>query len=113
MAHNTDNAHNSLTDNATTDGEDCSDASNTDAVVVRRRPNLNKTPPNPTQLRFYSSSWVDVLKDAKYKYRLCIHTEEPFPERSRDTLLVAHECLIEAIGRFQDEVKLQLDGGLS
>lgn len=72
---------------------------------------MNKTAPDPTQLGFYSGSWIDVLKDAKYQYRLSIHTDEPFPERSRDSLLVSHECLVEAIGKFQDEIKLPLDEG--
>lgn len=76
---------------------------------------MNETPPDPTQLRFYSGSWVDVLKDAKHQYRLYLHTEaeEPFPERSHNSITEARDCLLEAIGKFQDEVKLPLDEGLS
>ena len=68
--------------------------------------------PDPTQLCFYSGSWVDVLKDAKYRFRFCIHTEVPFPERTTDSLSVTHDCLVEAIAKFQDEVRLPLDEGL-
>ena len=107
-AHNVDNTHNTPTDD---DVDDHSDASNTNAGVVRRRSRLNNAQPDPTQLRFYSGSWVDVLKNAKYQYRLCIHTDEPFPERSPDSLSDAHECLLEAIGKFQDEMRLPLDEG--
>jgi hypothetical protein len=74
---------------------------------------VNNTEPHPTQLRFYSGSWVDVLKDAKYHYRLYIHTEEAFPERSRESLSEAHNYLLEAIAKFQKEVRLELDEGPS
>jgi hypothetical protein len=99
--------------NATDTDEDgnVSDTSNPDDNVgVRRR--SNKTESAPTQLGFYSGCWVDVLKDAKYHYRLHIHTEEPFPERSRNSLSVAHDCIVEACGKFQKEVKLELDESL-
>jgi hypothetical protein len=109
---NIDDTHNP-NDNATNsdDHGDASDASNTN-VGVRRRSSLNKTAPDATQLRFYSGCWVDVLKDAKYQYRFYIHTDDPFPERSRESLSDAHDCLVEAIAKFRDEIKLPLDEGL-
>jgi hypothetical protein len=105
--NNIDEAHATDSD----DHGDVSDASDTN-VGIRRRLNSNQTVPDPTQIRFYSGSWVDVLKDAKYQFRFCVHTEEPFPERTRETLTVAHDCLLEAIAKFQNEVKLPLDEGL-
>ena len=102
----THNGHVTDADNA----DDSDDSSDTN-VRVQRRSNLN-TAPLPTQLRFYSGCWVDVLKEAKYQYRLHIHTEDPFPERTRESLADAHECLVEAIAKFQQEVKLELDEGL-
>lgn len=106
--NNDDARHDNTVDTDDNDG-DVSDAAA--GITIRRRSNL-KTERLPTQLRFYSGCWVDVLKDAKYHYRLHIHTEEPFPERSRNSLTVAHERLLEAIGKFQEEVKLELDEGL-
>ena len=93
---------------------DVSDGSNPpDNTTIRvRRRNMNTTPV-PTQLRFYSGCWLDVLKDAKFQYRLYIHTEDPFPERSRDSLSDAHKCLLEAISKFQEEVKLELKESVS
>jgi hypothetical protein len=66
----------------------------------------------PTQIRFYGGCWIDVLKDAKHLYRLFIHTEEPFPERSRESLADAHQRLVDSIGKFQEETRLPLDEGL-
>lgn len=109
---NTRNTNNNDDDNTVDTDDNDGDVSDAAAgITIRRRSNL-KTERLPTQLRFYSGCWVDVLKDAKYHYRLHIHTEEPFPERSRNSLTVAHERLLEAIGKFQEEVKLELDGGL-
>ena len=69
-------------------------------------------PAQPTQLHFYHGCWVDVLKDAKDLYRHFIHTEEPFPEYSHDSLADAHGHLIDSIGKFQEEARLPLDEGL-
>jgi hypothetical protein len=110
----TNNLNNARNDAATnSDDGDISDASNAAAdanVQVRRRSNTN-TAPHPTQLHFYSGCWVDVLKDAKYHYRLHVHAEEAFPERSRDSLAAAHDCLVEAVAKFQAQVRLELDDG--
>ena len=104
--------HNTPTTNADDreDHDDASDASNTNVGVVKRRLNLNNAP-DPTQLRFYSGSWADILKDAKNHYRLFIHADDPFPERNRNTLVDAHNCLVEAIGKFQEEVGHPIDEG--
>jgi hypothetical protein len=106
---NIDHGPGDIGDRDTSDNE--SDASNTNAPVVRRRSNPKDSAPQATQLRFYSGSWVDVLKDAKNQYRLFIHTEGGFAERSRESLSEARNCVLEAIGRFQDEVGLPLDEG--
>ena len=98
-------------DNASDTDDDGDNPGGNTNVPVRRCQNLNNTVPIPTQLRFYSGCWVDVLKDAKYQYRFRIHTDEPFPEHSHDSLANAHESLIEAIGKFHAEVKLELNEG--
>ena len=36
----------------------------------------------PSQLRFNSGTWVDVLITAKNNYRLFIHTNDPFPKHT-------------------------------
>ena len=74
--------------------------------------NLKNTVPLPTQLCFYTGPWVDVLKEAKYQYRLFIHTEIPFLEHNRNTLSDAHICLVEAAAKYEEEVQIGLDGGL-
>ncbi|KAH9167798.1 hypothetical protein EDB89DRAFT_2074550 [Lactarius sanguifluus] len=54
----------------------------------------------PTHLRYYHGTpWYDVLVNAKSLYRMEIHTEasSPFPERSRENLGAAHDCLLEAV----------------
>ena len=58
----------------------------------------------PTQLSFYSGSWVDVLQGVKNLYHLWIHTQDPFPECNQNTLM-------DAIGRFEEEWKIPLDKG--
>jgi hypothetical protein len=73
---------------------------------------LNNTEPQSTQIHFYSGCWVDILKDAKYQYQFFIHIEKSFSERSRESLSDAHKCLVEAVRKFQDEMKLPLDEGL-
>ena len=66
----------------------------------------------PSQLHFYSGSWVDVLIAAKNNYRLFINTEDPFPERTAASLEDAHRSLLDTIGKFTEESKLPLDQGL-
>ena len=59
--------------------------------------------PHPNHLGFYSGTWHDVLVEAKFKYRLFIHTENPFPERNTNSLRDAHDCLLEIITKYQDD----------
>ena len=66
---------------------------------------------HPSQLHFYSGTWVDVLIIAKNNYRLFIHTNDPFPERMAASLEDAHICLIDAIGKFKEESRLPLNEG--
>jgi hypothetical protein len=54
----------------------------------------------PSHLGFYSGPWVDVLVHARNNYRKTIHTSDPFPERSAETLKVAKDILLEAIGLY-------------
>ena len=65
-----------------------------------------------SQLRFYSGTWIDVLIVAKNNYRLFIHTEDPFPERTVLSLEDAWACLLDAIGKFKEESQLPLDEGM-
>ena len=65
-----------------------------------------------TQLRFYSGTWVDVLIAAKNNYRLFIHNDDPFPERTASSLEDARNCLLDAVGKFKEEIRLPLDDGM-
>ena len=65
----------------------------------------------PTQLSFYSGSWVDVLQGVKILYCLWIHTQDPLPEHNQNTLTDVHACLMDAIGWFEEEWKIPLDKG--
>ncbi|KAH9165647.1 hypothetical protein EDB89DRAFT_2076601 [Lactarius sanguifluus] len=72
-------------------------------VAPKARSTRTFKPPEdakPTHLRYYHGTpWYDVLVSAKSFYRMSIHTEtsDPFPERSRESLGAAHDCLLEAI----------------
>jgi hypothetical protein len=89
------------------------DASDDDVQASNRAPRHSKglNDPKPSQLRHYSGPWVDVLVDAKHSYRLFIHTDDPFPERNSDSLNDAHNCLLEAIGKYVEEQNGTLDEG--
>lgn len=78
----------------------------------QRRSRTSNGDIRPTQLRFYSGTWVDVLIAAKNNYRLFVHTDDPFPERTAASLEDAHGCLLEAIGKFREESQLPLDQGM-
>jgi hypothetical protein len=81
-------------------------------IPTRAKRNSKKShhDPYPNHLGFYSGTWYDVLVEAKNKYRLFIHTENPFPERNRDGLRDAHGCLLEIISKYKDD-GIQLDEG--
>ncbi|KAH9159459.1 hypothetical protein EDB89DRAFT_2083809 [Lactarius sanguifluus] len=72
-------------------------------VAPKARSTRTFKPPEdakPTHLCYYHGTpWYDVLVSAKSFYRMSIHTEtsDPFPERSRESLGAAHDCLLEAI----------------
>ena len=78
----------------------------------RRRARTTNEDKKPSQLRFYSGPWVDVLVAAKHNYRLFINTEDPFPERGPESLEDAHHCLLKAISTFKAERKIPLDQGM-
>ena len=78
----------------------------------QRRSRTSNGDIRPTQLRFYSGTWVDVLIAAKNNYRLFVHNDDPFPERTAASLEDAHGCLLEAIGKFREESQLSLDQGM-
>jgi hypothetical protein len=82
------------------------------AKPKQRRSRTSNSDIRPSQLRFYSGLWVDVLIVAKNNYRLFIHNEDPFPERTAGSLEDAHECLLDAIGKFKEECRLTLDEGI-
>jgi hypothetical protein len=77
----------------------------------QRRSRTSNGDIRPSQLRFYSGSWVDVLIAAKNNFRLFIHNEDPFPERTAASLEDARNCLLDAIGTFREENQLPLDEG--
>ena len=78
----------------------------------QRRSRTSNSNIRPSQLRFYSGTWVDVLILAKNNYRLFIHNEDPFPERTAVSLEDARGCLLDAIGKFKEESQLPLDDGM-
>ena len=85
-----------------------------DTQVTEPKPRRTRTSNmniRPSQLRFYSGTWVDVLTAAKNNYRLFIHNEDPFPERTAAGLEDARGCLLDAIGKFKEENQLPLDEG--
>lgn len=59
--------------------------------------------PKPSQLGFYSGPWVDVLVQARNRYRKHIHTTEPFPERTTEKLKDVRVILLEEIGEYKDK----------
>lgn len=61
-----------------------------DAVLMKKRAarNSQESEPLPTQMQFYRDNgpWSDILECAKYDYRLYIHTRNPFPAQTAETL---------------------------
>jgi hypothetical protein len=76
-----------------------------------RNSNSKSHVPKPSQLGFYSGTWVDVLIYARNGYRKLIHTKDPFPERNLENLQVAQNILLEAISDYI-EINGRLDEGL-
>lgn len=64
---------------------------------------------DPTQLQFYSGTWVDILELAKKYFRLWIATGVNFPEREKH-LSNATECLTKAIDKHHQEGSEVEDG---
>jgi hypothetical protein len=105
------NEINNGSNNNDADDED-EDEGNQDTGPKKRRSRTSNNDIRPSQLRFYSGTWVDVLTAAKNNYRLLIHKEDPFPERTTANLEDAHLCLLDAIGKFKEETELPLDEGM-
>jgi hypothetical protein len=97
-------------DDAQADDEDEDETNQVDGPK-RRQSRTSNNDIRPSQLRFYSGTWVDVLLAAKNNYRLFIHNEDPFPERTSANLEDAHGCLLDAIGTFKEENRLHLNEG--
>lgn len=78
-----------------------------DAVIKKKRATRNsqESEPVPTQMQYYKddAAWTDILENAKHAYRLYVHTHNPFPERSADTLQRAGECILEKIAAYEDD----------
>ena len=86
-----------------------SDDSDESAVQpkAKRAKRHSKTPykfnaGDPTQLQFYSGTWVDILELAKRYFRLWIATEVNFPERETH-LSDATNCLTRAVNEHRQE----------
>ena len=93
--------------------DDESEAGDNPIPQARAKRNSKKShrDPLPNHLGFYSGTWYDVLVEAKNRYRLFIHTQNPFPERNRNGLKDAQECLLETIAKYEDN-GIQLDKGI-
>jgi hypothetical protein len=75
-----------------------------DAIRTKRH---SKTPYGgkealPTQLQFYPSQWRDVLEQAKWKFRLWLSTECPFPDRLKH-ISEAEDCIDEALAEHKED----------
>lgn len=101
------------TNNLSNDADDEDEDEDTQVTGPKtRRSRTTNNDIRPSQLRFYSGTWIDTLIAAKNNYRLFIHTEDPFPERTSESLEDARNCLLEAIAKFKEESQLPLDGGM-
>jgi hypothetical protein len=84
------------------------DASTTVARAARHSQPAEKA--KPSQLRYYTGLWVEVLITAKNLYRLSLHTKvPPFPTRGRDTLNAAQDHILEAYEGLDENMKKELD----
>jgi hypothetical protein len=98
--------------NNNNNADDEDEDEDTEVTRRKRRSRTSNGDIRASQLRFYSGIWVDVLVAAKNNYRLFIHNEEPFPERTSISLEDARMCLLDALGKFQEERQLPLDEGM-
>ena len=103
-----------LVRNDNTDGNSSDDESGAgeDAIPSWAKRNTKKSHRDPYShhLGFYLGTWYDVLMEAKNRYWLFIHTQNPFPERNRDGLCDAYDCLLETVSKYKDD-GIQLDKG--
>jgi hypothetical protein len=95
-----------------TDSE--SDDTDSNSPPAKRAKRHSRTPykskaGDPTQLQFYSGTWVDILKLAKKYFRLWIAMECNFPEREKH-FKDATDCLTRAIDKYQQEGSEVEDG---
>ena len=95
--------------NNDTDDED--EDEDTEVNAPKQQPCTFNNNIHPSQLHFYSGTWINVLIIAKNSYRLFIHTNDPFPKCTAASLEDAHICLINAIGKFKEESRLPLNEG--
>ena len=111
---NQDNLANEEIDDGSSDDADDEEDEDENQIngLKRRRSRTMNNNIRPSQLRFYTGNWVDVLVSAKNNYRLFIHNEDPFPERSAASLEDARACLLDAVGKFKEENHLPLDNGM-
>ena len=106
-------ANNEIDDSNNNDADD--EHEDEDAQAERPKQRRSRTSNDnirPSQLRFYSGTWIDVLIAAKNNYRLFIHNVDPFPERTAASLDDARDCLLDAIGKFK-ESQHPLEDGMS
>lgn len=101
----------------TDDEHDDADLSEQDTPPATRAPRNSKprVDAKPNQLQFYRDlnhgCWVDILVRAKNHYRLTMHTEaiDPFPARSTNSLNIAHDSLLETVGKLREGEWKNLD----
>ena len=113
LDHNDDTNANG--DDANDNGNESDDETDdSEDPIPRAKRNSKKShhDPYPHHLGYYTGTWRDVLVEAKTKYRLFIHTQNPFPERNKNGLRDAHDCLLETITKFKDD-GTQIDEGKS
>ncbi|RDB15428.1 hypothetical protein Hypma_004171 [Hypsizygus marmoreus] len=66
----------------------------------------------PTQIRYYPGPWIEILDNAKRKFRLYVHTQEGFPEKTTAILLTIKEFILEAVAEYKHVSNVPLDESL-
>jgi hypothetical protein len=83
------------------------DESDLDVPVIAHVSHNSKPHKEPMslQLGFYKGHWFCILTLAKAQYRYYIHIDISFPEHNDKSLRSAHECLLESVDKYMEEIE--------
>lgn len=94
-------------EDADDDADNEAEEADEEAVLQAKRAirNSQESEPLPTQMQFYrgNAPWTDILEHAKHDYRLYIHTRNPFPERTAETLRIAGDFVLERMAQYEED----------